>query len=411
MMDTSDLMAMRRERMRYAGVPPTEVGPASSPLFPSFFLGGFECSSHRRPDGRQLDLLAATGHDRLFEADYRALQRHGVSAARDGMRWHLIEATPNRYDWSSVLPMLRAARRLGIHVAWDLCHYGWPGDIDIWSDAFVSRFAGFAGEAGRIVAEQSDLPPTFCTLNEISFWAWAGGEIGRFAPAAQGRGADLKRQLVRASIAATRAIRAAVPRARFLHAEPAIHVVPPSAAPEAVAAAEAHRLSQFEALDMMSGRRAPELGGHPDLVDIVGINFYPDNQWYAGGGTVPLGHHAYRPLRDLLAEIHDRYGRPMILAETGAEGTARASWLHYVCAEVRAARRRDIPVEGICLYPILDYPGWDNDRLCEVGLFSLADERGRRQTDRDLHLELAMQQASLGDVEPNSGRLDTRAAS
>ena len=30
-------------------------------VFKSFFLGGFECSNHRRSDGRRLDLLAAIG--------------------------------------------------------------------------------------------------------------------------------------------------------------------------------------------------------------------------------------------------------------------------------------------------------------------------------------------------------------
>ena len=79
-----------------------------------------------------------------------------------------------------------------------------------------------------------------------------------------------------------------------------------------------------------------------------------------------------------------------------AEGTAKASWLHYVCAEVRAARRSAIPVDGICLYPILDYPGWDNDRPCAVGLFSMADEDGRRRTDRDFETEIEAQQTSFG---------------
>jgi hypothetical protein len=40
-------------------------------LFQSYFMGGFEGSSHRRRDGRQLDLLAMTRHDELVELDYR----------------------------------------------------------------------------------------------------------------------------------------------------------------------------------------------------------------------------------------------------------------------------------------------------------------------------------------------------
>ena len=43
-------------------------------VFKSFFLGGFECSNHRRSDGRRLDLLAATGHDRWAAHDYAESQ-------------------------------------------------------------------------------------------------------------------------------------------------------------------------------------------------------------------------------------------------------------------------------------------------------------------------------------------------
>ena len=121
---------------------------------------------------------------------------------------------------------------------------------------------------------------------------------------------------------------------------------------------------------MLTGNAAPELGGRPDYLDIAGLNYYPDNQWFVKGGTIPLGHDLYRPLHDLLAEFHARYGRPLYLAETGAERSARAAWLHYVAGEVRAALAQGVPVEGICLYPILDYPGWENGRPCDVGLFS-----------------------------------------
>lgn len=367
------------------------LAPARDPSMPfdTFFLGGFECSSHRRRDGRRLDLAVATGHDTRPLADYEALRRHGISAARDGLRWHRIEAEPGRYDWSSFLPTLRAARRAGVAVIWDLCHYGYPDGLDIWSESFLARFAAFAAQAARIVRDEGDGEPWFCTVNEISYWAWAGGEVGLFNPCDEGRGAALKRQLVRASIAATDAVRAVAPRARFLHAEPCIHVA--AASPDAAAAAAAYREVQYEALDLLTGRREPELGGRPDIVDVVGLNLYPDNQWYYGGGTIPLGHHAYQPFRAMLAEAHARYGRPLLVAETGAEGTARSAWLHYVAHEVRAARTAGVPVGGICLYPILDYPGWDNDRPCQVGLFSTPDVGGERSISHHLDAELRRQ--------------------
>jgi hypothetical protein len=42
---------------------------------------------------------------------------------------------------------------------------------------------------------------------------------------------------------------------------------------------------------MVSGMMAPELGGRPEYLDIVGVNFYPSNQWYHGGD------HPLRPPR------------------------------------------------------------------------------------------------------------------
>src|SRR4051794_37304042 len=72
-----------------SGGPVQAVRPA---LFRSFFLGGFECSSHRRRDGRRLDLIAATRHDLLAFEDYQQLSEHGIRTARDGVRWHQVEA-------------------------------------------------------------------------------------------------------------------------------------------------------------------------------------------------------------------------------------------------------------------------------------------------------------------------------
>jgi hypothetical protein len=346
--------------------------------FASFFMGGFECSAHRRLDGERLDLIRATGHDRLAESDYLTLAEYGIRTVRDGVRWHLVEASPGRYDWSSLSPQLEAARTGRTQVIWDLCHYGWPDDLDIWSAAFVDRFARFAAEASRVIGDATDGPAFYCPVNEVSFWAWAGGEVARFNPGCAGRGAELKRQLVRAAIAAIDAIRSVDPHARFITAEPLINVEPGLGDDAHRRGAEIYHEAQYEVLDLLSGRLEPELGGSPEFLDLIGLNYYPDNQWYWGGPTIPVGHHAYRPLSGLLAEAFGRYQRPIFLAETGAEGCGRASWLHYVAGEVLHAIENGIPVLGICLYPILDYPGWENGRTCRVGLLSLPEEGERR---------------------------------
>jgi beta-glucosidase/6-phospho-beta-glucosidase/beta-galactosidase len=362
-------------------------------VFDSFFLGGFECSSHRRKDGRRLDLLAATRHDQLVAEDYHAMRSHGIRSVRDGLRWHLIETAPGQYDWSSFLPMLRAAHANGVQVIWDLLHYGWPDDLDIWSDAFVDRFAAFAGAAARLIRDEGGPAPFYCPVNEISYWAWAGAEMGKFWPLAKKRGDELKKHLARTAIAAVAAIREADPRARIVFADPVINVVPQS--PASRESAERARLAQFDAWDMLTGRQAPELGGTPDTLDLIGVNYYSDNQWYINGSTIKVGDEGYKPLSDLLGETYARYGKPLFVAETGAEGEARAEWLGYVGEEVFRALNAGVPIEGVCLYPVLDYPGWINDRHCETGLFGFADENNgnQREVHRELARQLAFQQA------------------
>ena len=100
-------------------------------------------------------MTAALQHDLYAAEDYGRLREAGIATARDGLRWHLIDRGGG-YDWSSWIPMLEAARGQGVQVIWDLCHYGWPDDLDIFSAPFVERFARFAGEAARIHREHTD---------------------------------------------------------------------------------------------------------------------------------------------------------------------------------------------------------------------------------------------------------------
>src|SRR5437773_9436671 len=46
-------------------VHPVRKATRKKTLFKSFFLGGFECSTHRTTGGKRLDLIASTAHDRL----------------------------------------------------------------------------------------------------------------------------------------------------------------------------------------------------------------------------------------------------------------------------------------------------------------------------------------------------------
>jgi hypothetical protein len=237
-------------------------------------------------------------------------------------------------------------------------------------------------------------------------------------PFVTGRGFELKMHLVRAAMAVMDAIWATVPTARFVHVDPIIHVVASPRHPEEQDAAEAYRLSQFQAWDMLAGRLRPELGGDERYLDVIGVNFYPHNQWFYNLKNfrrvrkfTPLSRRnpSYRPLRELLREVYERYRRPFFIAETGAEDRARAGWLRYVCQESEAVLAEGIPLHGICFYPILNHPGWINNRHCYDGLWDYPDEHGKREVYRPLEAELRRWQRVF-ESHPggNSGGSDRR---
>jgi hypothetical protein len=370
----------------------TGIIQPGQPRFASFLLGGFECSTHLLRTGRRLDLIAATAHDRFCREDYARLQSKGLKVARDGIRWHLIEQRPGRYDFSTVAPMVAAAEAEQLQVIWDLCHYGWPEDIDIFRPEFVKRFSRFAAEFARWLSGETEGPFWFVPINEISYFAWAGGDDPHLNPYCRGRGFELKCQLVRAAIEAMEAIWATLPEARFFQVDPLIHIIPHPHRPKERGVAEGYRLAQFQAFDMLAGRIWPQLGGDEKYLGTLGLNFYPNNEWVYRGRALRPKDKEYRPLRELLGEVHQRYQRPMFIAETGTEGRRRAAWLRYVSLEVRAARDMGMPIQGICLYPVVNHPGWINQRHCHNGLWDYADAQGNREIYKPLAVEVARAQ-------------------
>ncbi len=368
------------------------------PLFESFFVGGFECSTHRTKAGRRLDLIAATAHDQHAAADYLRLQSQGIRTVRSGIRWHLIEKSPGHYDFSSALQMIRHARETNTQVIWDLCHYGWPDYLDVFKPEFVQSFARFSRAFAGLLANETNGVQFISPINEISFLAWASGDVAYFYPYIEERGFELKTQLVRADIEGIEAVWSVLPETRILHSDPVINIVADPYRPNERADAEGHRQAQYQAWDMLAGRLWPQLGGAEKYLDIVGVNYYPHNQWihntpaFNPSLALPRTHELYRPFREILLEIQARYRRPLFVAETGAENEARVPWLAYISDEVSAARNAGAHIEGICLYPIINHPGWDDERHCHNGLWDYANERGEREIYQPLADELRRQQ-------------------
>jgi hypothetical protein len=114
---------------------------------------------------------------------------------------------------------------------------------------------------------------------------------------------------------------------------------------------------------MLGGHARPELGGRPRYLDIIGINYYWGNQWEFGTQrplSWQLDDPRRAPLSQLLDTVRRRYQRPLVIAETGHSGVRRANWMREVAGEVALLRKEGAAIEGICLYPILDRPDWNN---------------------------------------------------
>lgn len=354
------------------------------PLFNSFLLAGFESACHINRAGLRLDMLALTQHDIQAARDYALLSDFNICTVRDGLNWPIIERNGN-FDFSSVVPMLRAANQHNIQVIWNISHYGCPDELDLFSPTFVDRFAKYCSQVARFIHNHTDGAPFYTPINEISFLSWAAGEVGYIHPFGYDKGHALKRQLVRAAIAGIEEIWAVNPVARIVQVEPLVHVVSPHDRPELMREAAEQRARQFDAWDMMIGLSDPDLGGHPRYLDIMGFNYYHSNQWEYPGQRLRWEDNPrddrWVPLNQLIAELYERYQRPLFLAETSHFGVGRGPWLQEIYNEVKIALCNGIPLEGMTIYPILDRPDWDNiDHWHNSGLWDLIpDEQGMLQ--------------------------------
>lgn len=336
-------------------------------LFRSFWMGGYEGADHLNSTGLALSMSEANQHWQRLDADYALLARFGIRTVRESIGWRITELQ-GAAGFQRLQAHAELAARHGIQVLWTLMHYGWPADIDLLSPAFVTRFTAFSEKVARALRAVSGEVRFYQPVNEISFFTWAlsCGALMRHPLNAMPMGDPhaIKCQLVRAALRACEAIGQADPGARFLHSDPVIHVEPPpDASPEQLEAARRASDSAFEAWDMLCGRTEPQLGGSPRHLDILGLNYYHSNQWELASNT-PLHWHLgdvrRRPFSDLIGAIWQRYQHPLLIAETSHVGIGRAQWIEEVAREVSLCRQRGVPVQGICLYPVIDRHDWED---------------------------------------------------
>ena len=364
---------------------------SASPL-----LLAFDTACQRGRDGAWTDLAAATGHDRFATLDFARVAALDVTTVREGARWPVVERRPWQYDFSALAPSVAAARAHGLQIVWTLLDGGWPPDLDPMAPAFVRRFASFARALARFLGDASaGDAPWIVPIDQIGHRAWLGGELGHAPPYLEERGFELQAQLVRAAVAAADAFRLVLPAARVMCAEPLVNVAAhpdrPDEAEDALGAAARRHL----AIDMLTGRAWPQLGGEPRQVDVVGVTYHPGSQWYYGGPKHPgppitPGAPGWRPLRELLLATAEQYGKPVSVAATGRDGSLASAWLRYVCGEAHRAALGGATIAGIVLEPALDCAPVPGRRRGSRGIWGEADAAGHRAIDAALANQIAL---------------------
>lgn len=335
--------------------------------FSSFWMAGYECTDKLNAFGNRVDFLNETGHLTLLEHDYCLLKQFNIKTVREGIRWSHVETRPYEYDWSTVKYMLEQGRASGIQQVWDICHFGFPDDLTPLHPMFARRFAAVCRAFVKMYRDFDAYGTLIVTpINEVSFLAWLGGDAKGTSPYCTRQGWEVKYALMRAYIEGVAALKEIDPAIIILTTEPLINVVPElDATPERIAEVSIWHNYQYQSVDMLCGHVSPELGGKPEFLDIVGVNYYYRNQWEFGNSN-PLywkndpKDPRFAPLRKLYLEIYERYKKPIALTETSHPKEDRPDWINMIAEETAAVILHGIPLYGICLYPIIDRPDWDH---------------------------------------------------
>jgi glycosyltransferase involved in cell wall biosynthesis len=123
-------------------------------------------------------------------------------------------------------------------------------------------------------------------------------------------------------------------------------------------------------------------GTHPQTPDILGIDYYPNSEWQlhqSPHGVQQRRSESPVGLYGIAATYYQRYGIPMMVTETSADGHAinREIWLEKTVEDCRRLREQGILMHGYFWWPMVDQLDWDGalthhiGKIHDVGLYNL----------------------------------------
>jgi beta-glucosidase/6-phospho-beta-glucosidase/beta-galactosidase len=351
--------------------------------FKTFFIGGYECADMINNRRSRVDLLQMTGHDRQAGEDYRLLTEAGIHTVREGIRWSVVEREPYRYDFSEVKARILAAQINGIQQLWDICHFGYPDDLSPLHPEFCNRFVALCRAFAEVYRLCTDDPLIVTPINEISFLSWLSGDVAGTVPFLHHSAAAVKYNLCRAAIKGIETIKVIDPAAKIMMVEPLIRIHPQEGH-SITNEIQQYNEGQFEAMDIVTGRLHPELGGRTDYMDFAGFNYYYHNQWEHEGRHLCWTSETERSdFPGLLKAAAERYGKPVVLSETGHFKEDRGLWMEQITKDCMTAMNAGVNLQGICIYPVLDRPDWDSLAYINCGIWGYHEKTKERFVEQE----------------------------
>ena len=374
------------------------VGP-SAPAADFEWMTGFECSTFPQVG---MDELELTQHDRFWGSDIVRAHQAGCRVLRYGIRWHVVNPRPHQWDWSSLDGPMELMRHLDMEPIVDLFHFGVPEWLG--TGVLTSIFPDFQAELCREFARRYPWVRWYTPTNEPYIMAQFGGENGTWYPYAHGPGNFVQaiRNVARGLCEGWGEIVRERPDARMMVSDTCEyhHALDEGSAAHAAFMNERrfmmhelyggrlgddHPMRPFLLEHGMNERDLWWFQENPAPLDVVGLDHYPHSE------------HAYRigergelvdvtqPLErqhgpgELARQYHERLGRPVLFAETGAPGddATKIAWLDRLIGQVRAARESGVPVIGITWWGLTDQVDWGsglrrrNYEIDPTGLYSL----------------------------------------
>ena len=381
---------------------------------------GIECSAPVIAGGVRRDELALTGHLEHMEEDLDLVVELGITHLRYGIPFHLVAADADRFDWAWTDRAMAAISDRGIEPIADLMHFGVPDDLwGIGDPRLPARYEAYA----QGFVERYPWVRWYTPVNEPLITAMFSGHNGWWNE--RGRGdRPFVAALANAAECAVRGsavIRERRPDALLLQSDACESFLPADPADPASCDAATHRTEIGDlGFDLTYGV-APSDRMQRWLVDhgldearlawflehgssegaIVGLDYYAGNErLVTGAGKESPA--VRRGLAPLARRFHERWGRPVMLAETNITAERAVDWLAETWNDAVEVVEDGIPMIGYCWYSLTDQVDWDTclrEANDTVNSFGLVDLERRRRPVADVYESLARSTAVLGRPE------------